>query len=193
MDDPGFWAEFKYKYVPTFCFICGVIGHSEKFYSKLFEVSIENTVKSYGVWMRAQPWRRNNLIGSQWLWDGNELDMEFVGRSTSTSAAVGGWSVFVQADFYDGCDSLIVLDTKRRRMVESQLGRNQVEGSNVGRINVEGSIVGRINEEGVDVVQNQVVGSAGDDICTSDHCLLLLEPIISNFVVPFRQFLFENA
>ncbi|XP_060969635.1 uncharacterized protein LOC133036885 [Cannabis sativa] len=168
MDDPSFWAEFKYEYVPTFCFICGVIGHSEKFCSKLFEVPIENIVKPYGVWMRAQPWRRNNLIGSQWLRDGNESDMEFVGRSTSTSAAVGGLSssrpismeagggdreMSCAARKEDGCDSLIVLDTKRRRMVESQLGQNQVEGSNVGRMNVEGSIVGRINEEGVDVGQ----------------------------------------
>lgn len=28
------WANFKYEGVPTFCFICGLIGHSEKFYEK---------------------------------------------------------------------------------------------------------------------------------------------------------------
>uniref|UniRef100_A0A803PCB4 Uncharacterized protein n=1 Tax=Cannabis sativa TaxID=3483 RepID=A0A803PCB4_CANSA len=54
----------------------------------------------------------------------------------------------------------------RRRMVESQLGETRWKAPMWSRMNVEGSIVGRINEEGVDVGQNQVVGSAGDNICS---------------------------
>lgn len=27
--DEGFWINFKYENVPTFCFICGILGHSE--------------------------------------------------------------------------------------------------------------------------------------------------------------------
>lgn len=25
------WVNFKYEAIPTFCFICGIIGHNEKF------------------------------------------------------------------------------------------------------------------------------------------------------------------
>ncbi|KAM6563933.1 hypothetical protein CsatB_023931 [Cannabis sativa] len=167
MDDPGCWAEFKYEYVPTFCFICGVIGHSERFCSKLFEMPIEEIVKPYGIFMRAQPQRRYNLVGSQWLRDGEESEVAFVGRSNSSWVALGGRSsarptngvvgvdrglgrmartespgkvsaptnkeqtmgIVGKVDFAlnndtlnmldeleDGVDSLIVLDTKQRRM-----------------------------------------------------------------------------
>uniref|UniRef100_A0A803P6Q0 Reverse transcriptase domain-containing protein n=1 Tax=Cannabis sativa TaxID=3483 RepID=A0A803P6Q0_CANSA len=39
------WVDFKYEWVPTFCFICGIIGHSEKFYHRLFEESIDTIAK----------------------------------------------------------------------------------------------------------------------------------------------------
>ena len=32
------WITFKYGHVPTFCFICGIIGHADKFCSKLFDI-----------------------------------------------------------------------------------------------------------------------------------------------------------
>lgn len=31
------WITFKYENVPMFCFICGIIGHSEKFCNTLFD------------------------------------------------------------------------------------------------------------------------------------------------------------
>lgn len=34
--DDGFWANFKYERIPTFCFVCGLLGHSEKFCPKVF-------------------------------------------------------------------------------------------------------------------------------------------------------------
>ncbi|KAF4357430.1 hypothetical protein F8388_011168 [Cannabis sativa] len=78
--EDGFWVEFKYEYLPTFCFICSVIGHSERFCPKHFDTPAKMLIKPYGAWMRAQPRRRNNLVGSQWLRDGNETDEMFVGR-----------------------------------------------------------------------------------------------------------------
>lgn len=32
------WVNFKYEGIPTFCFICGMIGHSEKYCEKIFEI-----------------------------------------------------------------------------------------------------------------------------------------------------------
>lgn len=50
-----------------FYFICGLIGHNEKFCERIFETPLEQLEKSYGVWMRAEPRRKNHTIGSKWL------------------------------------------------------------------------------------------------------------------------------
>lgn len=55
--DEWYWINFKYENVPTFCFICGLLGHSEKFCSRLFDTPEEEIIKAYGAWMRA-PFKR---------------------------------------------------------------------------------------------------------------------------------------
>lgn len=48
-----FWISFKYENVPIFCFICGVMGHSNKFCSSLFVIPKSEIVKPYGDFMHA--------------------------------------------------------------------------------------------------------------------------------------------
>lgn len=81
-----FWVNFKYENIPTFCFICGVVGHSEKFCSKLFELNDEEVVKPYGAFMRA-PFRGHvKPIGAKWL------KTEMAGSSsTSETVNQGGY------------------------------------------------------------------------------------------------------
>ncbi|XP_074348254.1 uncharacterized protein LOC141687015 [Apium graveolens] len=55
------WITFKYENVPTFCFIYGLIGHSENFCSSHFEMAKEDIVQPYGAWMTAPPRRQTNL------------------------------------------------------------------------------------------------------------------------------------
>lgn len=54
-----FWINFRYENVPTFCFICGIMGHSEKYCSKLFDLTESKITKPYGEWMGA-PLRRQS-------------------------------------------------------------------------------------------------------------------------------------
>ena len=68
--DEWFWINFKYENVPTFCFICGVVGHSEKFCSKLFEMPENDIIKPYGPWMRAPFRNQVKPIGARWLRNG---------------------------------------------------------------------------------------------------------------------------
>ncbi|KAF4355439.1 hypothetical protein F8388_015193 [Cannabis sativa] len=72
-----FYANLKYEFVPTFCFICGIIGHSENFCHKLFDTPEEELVKPYGNFMRAPPRRKNYLLGAQYLRMGTEADEQF--------------------------------------------------------------------------------------------------------------------
>lgn len=68
--------NFKYESVPTFCFICGLMGHNEKFCHKIFDMPLEKIEKLYGIWMKAEPQRRNHTIGSKWLRQGFQTQGE---------------------------------------------------------------------------------------------------------------------
>nr|GMC66405.1 uncharacterized protein LOC109147843 [Ipomoea batatas] len=57
--------ECKCERLPTFCFICGLIGHSEKFCIKQFN-SMEIEERMYGPELRAVIWRKN-IQDYRWL------------------------------------------------------------------------------------------------------------------------------
>lgn len=62
-----FWITFKYENPPTFCLICGILGHSDKLCNRLFTMPEQDIVKPYGEFMRA-PFRRSvKPIGAKWL------------------------------------------------------------------------------------------------------------------------------
>lgn len=61
------WANFKYEKLPHFCFLCGIIGHSENFCRKFLLFPDKNIEKLFGPWLRA-PSRRNNFVDSDnWI------------------------------------------------------------------------------------------------------------------------------
>lgn len=80
-----YWIVCKYENVPTFCFICGLLGHSDKFCSRLFDMQEGEISKTFGPWMRATLRRQIKMIGARWLRDGNED-----GRNSSTDEEWNG-------------------------------------------------------------------------------------------------------
>ncbi|KAM6543328.1 hypothetical protein CsatB_007775 [Cannabis sativa] len=63
-------VTFKYEDLPTFCFICGVLGHTEKFCERLFDTPKEMIKKNYDLELKAAPRRRNYADGSRRLRSG---------------------------------------------------------------------------------------------------------------------------
>lgn len=61
------WINFRYERLPSFCFICGIIGHSDRFCERLFASSDGIVEKQYGVWLRAATRRNEVQIGEKWL------------------------------------------------------------------------------------------------------------------------------
>ncbi|KAF4364324.1 hypothetical protein G4B88_003652 [Cannabis sativa] len=68
----AFYAYFKYERVPTFCFICGVMGHAERFCERIYDTPIEKIVKPYSIEMKAPTKRQSFLTASPWLRSGKE-------------------------------------------------------------------------------------------------------------------------
>uniref|UniRef100_A0A803PIN7 Reverse transcriptase domain-containing protein n=1 Tax=Cannabis sativa TaxID=3483 RepID=A0A803PIN7_CANSA len=65
-----YWANFKYEKLPTFCFICGIIGHSERFCPRLLLKPLHLQEKPYTLELRACLQRRHSTFGAQWLRSG---------------------------------------------------------------------------------------------------------------------------
>lgn len=72
-DSQWCWANFRYEGVPTCCFICGLIGHNERYCEKLFDTPLDRIEKPYSAWIRAEPRRKNYTEGSKWLRQGNSF------------------------------------------------------------------------------------------------------------------------
>ena len=76
-----FWVNFRYERLPTFCFICWVLGHADSTCNLLFENPDGFTERAYGIWIRANANTRGAaLSGAKWLHNG---------RPTKSSDDVG--------------------------------------------------------------------------------------------------------
>ncbi|KAK1393649.1 hypothetical protein POM88_012705 [Heracleum sosnowskyi] len=64
------WVNFKYEAIPTFCFICGLIGHGDRFCDLLFDTPLDQIERPYGAWLRAEPRRKTHTMGTKWLRNG---------------------------------------------------------------------------------------------------------------------------
>lgn len=85
------WIKFKYEKLPSFCFYCGRIGHTDKFCEALFDNPEDKEVRKYDSSLRAQVQRQVGASTNQWLRspDGRMLNpME--GRGNPVGSQVDG-------------------------------------------------------------------------------------------------------
>lgn len=61
------WIKFKYERLPSFCFYCGIIGHSEKFCEALFDKPGEKESRRYDASLRAAVKNQSSIRKNQWL------------------------------------------------------------------------------------------------------------------------------
>ena len=61
------WIEFRYERLNIFCFICGLLGHTEKLCPKLYDCDLTAIPRPYGQGIKA-PNRHNVMAsGERWL------------------------------------------------------------------------------------------------------------------------------
>ncbi|XP_074352060.1 uncharacterized protein At4g02000-like [Apium graveolens] len=61
------WLNFKYERLGIFCFVCGIIGHSERECNVVYANPDKVIEKTYGTWLRAPSRNVKNNRGSRWL------------------------------------------------------------------------------------------------------------------------------
>ncbi|XP_073035368.1 uncharacterized protein [Primulina eburnea] len=73
-DGVGFVVNFKYERLASFCFVCGLLGHTERFCEVLFSSNDKDLKREWGVWLRAPDKRNQQTNTSKWLRDFSEVD-----------------------------------------------------------------------------------------------------------------------
>lgn len=61
------WLNFKYERLGTFCFVCEIIGHSERECNVVYAHPEKQIEKAYGSWLRAPSRNVKNTTGVRWL------------------------------------------------------------------------------------------------------------------------------
>lgn len=84
------WVTFKYEAIPTFCFICGMIGHGERYCERIFDTPGGIIEKPYGAWLRAEPRRKTHTMGDKWLKSGGASQAKNSGMGNMESKDKAG-------------------------------------------------------------------------------------------------------
>lgn len=81
------WIHFKYERLPSFCFFCGIIGHSEKFCELLFDNLDKREERKFDSTLRAPIRKQQAGSPNQWLRgeDGDMLNMAMLENSERMS------------------------------------------------------------------------------------------------------------
>lgn len=83
----GEWSlvSFKYERLGSFCFLCGRLGHTERFCNMLF-INLEHEAKrEWGPWLRVPDRRFSGYGGDKWLQDdiSSNSDDSYAGTEVS--------------------------------------------------------------------------------------------------------------
>ncbi|KAE8805897.1 hypothetical protein D1007_18055 [Hordeum vulgare] len=54
-EEEGAWCRFEYEFLPDFCYVCGLVGHSDKMCERRME---KGEQAQFGSWLRADMGRR---------------------------------------------------------------------------------------------------------------------------------------
>lgn len=112
LDDEVSWVEFKYEMLPTFCYYCGIIGHSEKVCDQKLDDSRKDMVSEgeYGEWLRASQVKRGKRGESGIGTPRNEFGQHLIKHRMITNG-----------------EEMIGIEVRKTRVVQEEEANNRLE------------------------------------------------------------------
>lgn len=138
-DGSEFTVTCKYERIGEFCFLCGLVSHTDRFCRKFIDKRGIGGEKEWGVWLKASPRRAANQSQSRWLRD--EGDATWGGK-------IGG-----QSNYHDSRDNVnsnagiqVTERSNYRRLVSTETTASISEKQMAGYITNSNSLF-ELNEE----------------------------------------------
>lgn len=131
------WINFKYERLSTFCFVCGILGQSERDCSVVYENPDKNVERAYDTWLRAPGRNSKTTAGSRWLRNGEwkSENGKSIPATTRKEDARGGAK-------FQGYDSAVTVNqgdngtitVTTRNQEEKDKGRENLNDNEEGNI-----------------------------------------------------------
>ncbi|XP_065877908.1 uncharacterized protein [Euphorbia lathyris] len=131
------FLQFKYERLCNFCFLCGVLGHTERFCDNLFIEDTRGLKREWGIWLVAQARRGGAGQTSRWLREPNLKDEEDwkVGQNTESTNLSGinmgkGKEIVINSEREVAGredEELVLVEIKKRRRAEARLNNEDIE------------------------------------------------------------------
>lgn len=100
-----FVVNCKYERLGDFCFMCGLMSHTEIFCRRNMDNRSIEAVKEWGHWLRAPPCRAAGVGRSKWLRDEGDAEWEFkLGNDNHKEQFSGNSSMSGEKEADQGCD-----------------------------------------------------------------------------------------
>lgn len=123
----SFVVNFQYEKLHIFCFICGLLGHSENFCEVRFQSGDEIVKKEWGTFLRVSDLRDTAMATSKWIRDGSE---KMPKTNSGGSSSMKGMPENQGDDWVNAHEDLVIQDLIRRPFRHDNYGQLRTMQSN---------------------------------------------------------------
>lgn len=115
-----------YEGVPTFCFICDLIGHGQKFCEKIFDVPQEKIERPYGTWMKVELRRRSHIIGTKWLRLGSKFPAKTQTEEREDGSSKQDGVIITKEAIDSEISGVLTVKGAKRNLVRENQGKKEL-------------------------------------------------------------------